>query len=284
MDFLQRSASAALTVLVPLVVAALAAAAGSLSASGAVAAVLVGAVAMRTSMAWGAFLILWFLLAAAASRIGRARKAERVGAIVEKGDRRDHLQVLANGGVFLLCGIAALLGRGGFIALDQAAVAVAAAGALCAAGADTWATEAGTLGGGRPWSLRLRRRVPVGTSGAVTTIGSAGALAGATLLAGLAVRLGMAPNGAFPALIAGGVVGAFADTLLGAWLQERRWCPRCASSTERGVHDCGTTTVRRGGVAALDNDGVNLLCSLVGACVALLAWRALGESAPFGPS
>jgi len=69
---------------------------------------------------------------------------------------------------------------------------------------------------------------------------------------------------------AGGVAGAAADTLIGAVAQERRWCALCERATERRVHDCGTPTVRRGGVGWLDNDVVNLACTVVGAATGAL--------------
>jgi uncharacterized membrane protein len=72
------------------------------------------------------------------------------------------------------------------------------------------------------------------------------------------------------AVIVGGVAGAFADSVLGATIQERRWCDLCESSTERPVHDCGTTTRQRAGIAGFDNDAVNLAASFVGALVAFV--------------
>ena len=63
--------------------------------------------------------------------------------------------------------------------------------------------------------------------------------------------------------------------LLGASVQERRWCDACARATERRRHDCGTATRQVGGLAALDNDAVNLLATLAGAASATLlafAW------------
>ena len=263
---LSAPAPFAVALLLPLAVAALAWRARSLAPGGAVAAVVVGAAALDRAWGWGLFLIAWFVLASALSRVGRARKSARTGAIVAKGGARDALQVLANGGIFLLCTRSPLSGDLAVLA------AIAGAGALCAAGADTWATETGTLVGGKPWSLRTRAPVDVGTSGAITPVGTMGSILGAAILALLAVAFEVAPKGALPALIIGGAGGAFVDTLLGAWWQERRWCPRCRQATERRVHDCGTSTERRGGIGVLDNDAVNFLCSLCGALIALLVW------------
>ena len=239
--------------------------AGSLRADGALAAVSVGALALAVGWAWGIFLIIWFVLASVLSRIGRERKAERTRDVVSKSDHRDALQVLANGGVFAACALWVLTRD---LEPPQAAIfAVAAASALTAAGADTWSTEIGTMWGGTPWSIRTMRRVPIGTSGAITIGGTLGGVLGAITLATLAAVFGMIPTSSIVAVSLGGVGGAAADTILGAWGQERRWCARCARETERTVHTCGTETDYQGGVRRLDNDLVNALCTLVGALV-----------------
>jgi uncharacterized membrane protein len=155
----------------------------------------------------------------------------------------------------------------------QTTLATLAAGALIAAGADTWATEVGTLWGGTPWSLREGGRVPAGTSGAVSVVGTGGMLLGAVLLTALAVATGLiAVDHAWPVAI-GGVGGACVDTIIGAWIQERRQCPACESATERVIHDCGTPTARVGGITRLDNDVVNALCTMAGAGLAVILAR-----------
>ncbi len=246
--------------------------AGSLRPSGVVTALVVGVLALRVQWSWGVFLIAWFVLASGLSRLGRARKVARTGAVVGKDDRRDAWQVLANGAVFAACAGLSL-----FVSSPDGSLhttlALAAAGALTAAGADTWSTEIGTWIGGDPRSLRTLHRVPPGTSGAITMAGSLGGLAGALLLAALAQRLGVIPREAFLPVAAGGVVGATTDTLVGAWWQERRWCESCRASTERAVHSCGTPTVRRGGLRGLGNDAVNAVCTLVGATAAIVLGR-----------
>ncbi len=241
---------------------------GSLAGNGAVAALLIGLVALRVQWSWGAFLLAWFVLASLLSRIGRARKAVRTAGVVAKGDRRDARQVLANGGVFALCGAGVYSALAIGFPADTTVLTTAAAAALAAAGADTWATEVGTLVGGTPWSVREARRVPVGTSGAITASGTLGALFGGVAIAGIAVAVGMLPAANVIAVAIGGFVGALADTVVGAWWQEQRTCAACGQSTECLVHRCGATTVRVRGVAGLDNDLVNGICTVVGAAVA----------------
>lgn len=251
--------------------------AGSLAASGVAAAVAVGAAAVTGGWRWGGLLITFFVLASGLSRWRRAEKARRTAAVVEKGGPRDAVQVLANGGVF-----AALAAAGSAVASDPAAartLAGAAAGALAAAAADTWATEVGTAVGGTPRTIRGWRPahwhpVPPGTSGAVTAAGSLALAAGAAATAGTALLLGLPGHTAAGAL-AGGLAGAWADTLAGAAVQERRRCDRCGQDTEQRIHGCGTPTRVRGGLAGLGNDAVNALCTVVGAAVGAAAARLL---------
>lgn len=241
--------------------------AGSLTRSGAVAAVLVGGVSMTAGRSWGLFLVLWFVSASLASRAGRARKERATADVVAKGGQRDAVQVLANGGVYAACALAALLG------LPGAVWASVGAAALVAAGADTLATETGTLWRGQPWSLRTLGPVPTGTSGAVSVPGTLGMLAGAGVLAAFGVWLGLVPARDALAVALAGVAGAVADTLIGAWWQARRWCPDCARETEQHEHRCGTPTNPWRGVPWLNNDVVNFLCTLTGAGVALSLLR-----------
>lgn len=240
----------------------------SLAPSGAVAATIVGAIAVGAGWGWGALLVVYFVTSSALSRWRRDEKARRTDAIVEKGGERDAGQVLANGGAFAVTALAAMLAPG------HAAFGLAGAGALAAAAADTWATEIGVLARRPPRSIRTGRVVPAGTSGAVSWPGLAGMVAGGLGIAALAHALGVATVG--PAF-AGGVVGAIGDTVLGASVQEARWCDRCEAATERRVHACGTATRRNAGVGGLDNDWVNVACTVVGAGAAVLVGMAVNR-------
>ncbi len=126
--------------------------------SGAVAATLIGTLAIAAGWGWGLLLLSFFVSSSALSKVGAGRKTERTDSIVEKGSERDAKQVLANGGVFAAAAV-------GQILLSSPIWYVVAAGALAASAADTWATEVGTLAGGEPVSIISLKRVPVGTSG-----------------------------------------------------------------------------------------------------------------------
>jgi len=149
--------------------------------------------------------------------------------LLSKKTSRNHRQVIANGGIAAL---SALLGSW-----------LAFAGSLAAATADTWATEIGRFSPTPPRLITNGARVPAGTDGGMTLLGTVGGIAGAGLIAGLSLVLGQ--RGTLAIGVAG-VVGTLLDSLLGATVQGKvRW---------------------------MDNDAVNLVATLTGAaCVGLMA-------------
>ncbi len=251
---------AALGFVVAAAIAAAARRARALSPSGAVAAVLVGTAAVAAGWDWGALLVAFFVASSLLSRVRREEKAAADG-IAAKGDERDAVQVLANGALFALAAL-------GYACAPDAAWQAMGGGALAAATADTWSTEIGMLAPRLPRSIVTLRPVPAGTSGGVTLLGLLGGVLGASFIQVVAVLFHW-PFAAAAAIVAGGVAGTVADSLLGALVQQRRWCDACGAATERRVHRCGQPTRIVGGIAWLDNDAVNALATLAGALTAL---------------
>jgi uncharacterized protein (TIGR00297 family) len=260
-------ARAAVGALVAAAIAAAAWRAGSLSRSGAAAAFFVGTIAVAAGWTWGALLIVYFLSSSLLSRVGAALKAQRSGSVVHKAGARDAEQVLANGAIFAL---AALL------EVTQPSVLwlVAGAGALASSAADTWGTEIGMLAKSSPRMITTWRIVPTGTSGGVSAIGLGATVCGALFMA-VAAWLVQRNVHVAVAVSLGGLAGALADSVGGAFWQSRRFCAQCECGTERLVHDCGTRTERAGGIGWLNNDGVNAACTLVGSLVAVGAYELL---------
>jgi uncharacterized protein (TIGR00297 family) len=226
-------------------------------------------------------LLAFFVTSVALSRAGRARKHALADAA--KGGPRDAWQVFANGGVATVCIVVwALHDRGA----ELSAWFVAFAGAYAAATADTWGTEIGTLAALPPRSIVTGKVLATGLSGGVSGPGTAAEIAGAVLIAVLtppALLLALpgtpvtvhALAGLLLPVFAGGFGGALIDSLLGATLQERRWCPACERECETDPHRCGTATVPRRGLRGLNNDAVNLAATLSGAALAAAVWIAL---------
>jgi uncharacterized membrane protein len=180
-----------------------------------------------------------------------------------KSDRRDLWQVSANGG-------AAALGAG-FGLMDSALGIWLVTATLAAAAADTWATSIGVRSRVLPRLPWSGRRVPAGSNGGMTLVGSAGGAAGALIVAGTgAVAAGLPMLLPVGTLI--GFFGMVADSTLGALLQGRFHCPACDVASEWRVHRCGVATIREGGMAWLNNDGVNLVATALAGCAALGVW------------
>jgi uncharacterized protein (TIGR00297 family) len=234
---------------------------GSLSLSGAPAAWLVGSAILGLGgWHWGLPLLLFFFTSTLLSHAGSKAK-EKAAALAQKGERRDAVQVAANGGIAALAAL-------GFAAWPAGDWYYIAAGALAAATADTWATELGTLSKTPPRRITTGRPCPAGTSGGVSALGLAATTAGA-LLIGLAT---LTQNAAWLAVVAvscGGLAGSLFDSLLGATVQRLNACTICGRSTERDVH-CDQPTLQKNGLSWLQNDVVNALATLVGG---LVSWR-----------
>jgi uncharacterized protein (TIGR00297 family) len=226
-------------------------------------------------------LLTFFVTSVALSRSGRARK--RALPDTAKGGPRDAWQVVANGGVATACIVVwALADRGAAVSVWF----VAFAGAYAAATADTWGTEIGTLAELPPRSIVTGKVLATGLSGGVTGPGTAAEVAGAVLIAlvampALLLALPGTPvtlrglTGLLLPVFAGGFGGALLDSLLGATLQARRWCPACERECETALHRCGTATIPRRGLSWLNNDAVNLAATAGGAAIAGGVWLAL---------
>jgi uncharacterized protein (TIGR00297 family) len=229
----------------------------ALTGGGALAAFVVGTITYGVgTWAFTVVLLAFFIPSVLLSRLGRARKRALVD--VGKQGPRDAAQVLANGGVATLCALAYGLH-------PEPSWSYAFVGAYAAATADTWATEIGTLARGKPRSILTFRPIEPGLSGGITLWGTLAALAGSVWTVTIAVAaLGV---GGVPIVIAG-FVGATADSVLGATLQELRRCPACERFCETDPHACGTPSHRVRGLSWMTNDLVNALATAAGAALA----------------
>lgn len=248
----------------------------ALSRGGAVVAtILGGAVFAGMGVRGGATLVVFFLSSTLLGRLPVSRALEQ-----RRGNERDAVQVIANGG------IAAALALASSVARRQVhPICVAGfGGAVAAATADTWATEIGSRSRTRPRSIVTLRTVAPGASGAVTLAGLAASAAGAALIAGLTSAgfrraQGQIRSQVIPILL-GGFTGALADSVLGATLQEVRFCDACSRETEQLTHDCGARTRPIRGASWCDNDTVNMIATALGAATAAAA--TLGQRARRG--
>ena len=241
---------------------------GSLSQSGAFAALVLGTLTMGIGLRFGgpAVLLGFFISGSLLSKRTAKLRPESAN-IAAKSGPRDAWQVLANGGV---AGLSYLL----LAFTGELIFAITAAGSLAAANADTWATELGAFSRQLPRSLRNGKLVDRGSSGAVSTIGLISSAGGALLIAFLYVLTSMyypSPLRLLGLLTLSGFLGALWDSILGATVQSVYFCPVCGSETEKHPrHSCGNSTLHMRGLTFMTNDWVNFLCTLSGAIFSAL--------------
>jgi uncharacterized protein (TIGR00297 family) len=232
---------------------------GSLSRSGAVAAVIVGSLIFGLGgWQWGVLLALFFVSSSLLSHY-KEKEKQAVAEKFDKGHRRDMGQVFANGGAGAIIALLSFV----FPAMFWLPLFV---GSMATATADTWATELGTLSKRPPRYITTGKVVAVGTSGGITLFGTAVSFAGGLLIGLVAALL----TGAWGLLLVGGIgglAGSLFDSLLGATGQQIYICDVCQKETEKKVH-CGQPTRPCRGWPWLNNDLVNFLASLFGAIVA----------------
>ncbi|WP_337777048.1 DUF92 domain-containing protein [Mycolicibacter kumamotonensis] len=145
-------------------------------------------------------------------------------------------------------------------------------GGIAAGIADSWASEIGRFSRRDPVSLRTRSRVAKGTSGAVSPLGSAATVVGASAVGGFGALFGgltMVPVG-----LAAGIIGSLVDTLIGASVEARFVCTACGATVEDRLH-CGSPTQPSWGWRWVDNDVVNAFANGAGMAAGLVVFQLL---------
>jgi uncharacterized protein (TIGR00297 family) len=216
---LVRSAASAFASALPIAVAvnAAVATAGSLartvSLSGAIGGGVLGVIVMlATGWAGWSLLLATFICAVVSSRLGLERKT-LLGIAEPHGGRRGAGNAVANTGVAASAALLSVLTS----ATGPSLIAFVAA--LAAGGSDTMASEVGKAWGHRTYLLPSGRRVPPGTSGAISLEGTSAGLIGALALGGLGIALGLVPASALVPVVAGATLGSFAESVMGATLE-----------------------------------------------------------------
>ncbi len=267
---------------------------GSLAPSGVLGAIVVGTIVFAAGgLLWAILLIAFFLTSSALSHY-KSRVKEPLAEKFQKGHRRDLGQVLANGGWGTLIAL-------GYAVSPQPILFFAFVGAIATVTADTWATELGVLSAPPPRLITNGRVVPVGTSGAISLLGTLVALAGATFI-GLVSSLdflGVSVENfltelpfidirmvfsvwrftaalVIPLAALGGLAGSLLDSFLGATVQAIYFCDHDQKETEARIHQCGHPTRLIRGWRWLDNDWVNFLASGFGSAIAMIGYWLFG--------
>ncbi len=237
--------------------------------SGFIAAAIVGITIFMASWRVWVVLATFFITSSLLSKFRENDPLKKKAmAFAEKGSQRDHIQVFANGGgafIFSCLGILAM----GIDIQNTPPIILGAVASLAASTSDTWSTEIGTSSPTPPVLIyRPWEKVPRGTSGGVTLLGTVASFFGAFLISCVFFLLdAFSIENALVILIAG-FAGGFVDSILGGTIQATFSCSVCNKKTERLVH-CNSPTVHIGGIRWFNNDAVNFVASF---SAGLLAW------------
>ncbi|MFY4776337.1 DUF92 domain-containing protein [Metabacillus sp. RGM 3146] len=213
----------------------------------------------------GLFLLgAFFASSSLLSKYKRENKKE-AEELLQKGDQRDAVQVLANGGFPAVFAILFFISQNeGFLYAFSVSIA--------AANSDTWASEIGTLSKQRPFMLPSLKRVERGTSGAVSLLGSSAALLGALFIAGLSFIMLQKSFSHFLFVALFGFAGNLLDTLMGGSIQVKYQCVTCGKITERPIH-CGVKGKIAKGFAIFNNDMINALSIAAAAIISIIFYH-----------
>ncbi|MDD2534061.1 MAG: DUF92 domain-containing protein [Eubacteriales bacterium] len=224
-------------------------------------------------------LLLFFLSSTLLTHYKKHDKHSIEKDLHEKKGARDTFQVIANGGPALLMSLLSVLFQSNLFYKEM--FQLAAAGALAASNADTWASEIGVLSHKRPVYILSRKPVQTGLSGGVTRLGTLAALAGGVFIAlvfgFLAVIEALTTFAAINWLILAmyvlliavtGFLGSIIDSILGETLQAKYIHYQHAHLTEK-AHEHGIANILKKGWRWMTNDWVNLISSMSAATILL---------------
>lgn len=208
-------------------------------------------------------LILFFLLGSAVSKIKNARKrlieekyrTDKIDKTDGKG--RNWIQVLCNS---LPAVILAII----FYAFGYHDALLLSFAVFSAAASDTFASELGTLSGGRVFSILSGKTVPGGLSGGVTVAGFFAGILGSLLLSAISCfEFGFK---GFLIVFGLGIIGCIIDSVLGILLQRKF---RAKNGELRDTPEFrGDLPIS--GFAFVSNNTVNMLSLCIVPCVGIM--------------
>jgi uncharacterized protein (TIGR00297 family) len=208
------------------------------STSGAIAGALICLI-LLSAAGPGAFVLLFslFVLTWIATGLGRSRK-QTLGT-AERREGRTAAQVLANLSVAAMCGLV-------YAMRADATWLVAMVAAMAEVATDTVASECGQAFSREARLITTFQRVPAGTDGGISIVGTGFGIGAGVVIGLVGVVCGLVPIRLLWAPVVAGALGMLADSLLGAWLERRRW---------------------------LNNEQVNLAGTLIAAAIGVMSVR-----------
>ena len=248
-----------------------------LTVSGAIAAGFLAFVVLFLAK-WSIFPLVIFLVLG--SLAGKIRANAKDGGDAKQGKARDHWQVLANGGIFMLLAMLAFLNESGwlesFLGIHTEVLRFSetchllALISLSVSCADTLSSDFGRVWGGSPRNIITGKRMIKGVSGGVTGAGFVGAFLGAVSIAIFVFWSELSSLGssvsAFWLVAVFGFIGSILDSVLGVLFQVKY-------SDEMGNQVDSSDSGRRSMAAGyrwVTNDVVNAITGVLMLLVAVM--------------
>jgi len=243
----------------------------SLSLDGAVGAWMLGTIVFGIGgMEWMLPMILFFVIASILSRLGSKHK-HILKDIFEKTGKRDFFQVFANGGLAV---ITTLL----FYFTKSNIWYIVYLGAVAAAMSDTCGTELGTFSKRLPRNILNFKKLPMGASGGITFLGTAGAFLGSLIIATSGILIynyynsDNLSNSLIIWITIAGLFGMLVDSILGLTIQAQYKCPSCKKVTEKIFHCQIENLPLIRGIKWFNNDAVNFSCTFAGGIFVIILY------------
>lgn len=257
----------------------------SLSLSGALVGIIIASLTILCHWAFLFGLLGFYLTGSKVTKYKAEFKQKIEGLSYKEGGQRNWVQVVCNAAVgFQICIFYALnVGLALDIPMDARRFPVstylgcAYLSAMACCNGDTWASELGSvLSRSEPILITTFQKVPRGTNGGISTIGTLASCFGG-LIVGFCFYVGIllgspksaqmeSPHQYHVIFIGGmaGILGSIIDSLLGATLQYSGWDEKqnCVVEYPHGPH-----VKKISGTYILDNHSVNLLSSLFTAAI-----------------
>ncbi len=206
-------------------------------------------------------LITFFLIGSAFTKYKYSLK-EELGAAELKGGARNWRNVLAN-----LFFPMIMLIMFSFCSLPGAKIAFLSS--LSGALSDTLGSEIGVLSQKPPRMIIGFKKVPPGTSGAVSFIGTLASLLGSIIIPIEAYVFSLIDRSSLLIVVVLSFLCSTLDSVLGATIQARYRCETCGAITENLYHCNGRAKLIEG-LPFIDNHAVNLISTGVISVVALI--------------
>lgn len=202
-----------------------------------------------------------FALNAVLQKIGKEKRKE-AEKLNEKSGSRDFAQVFSN--LFPTLVLAFI-----YYITKNAAFIIGAGASMAAAFADSSASDIGVLSKKPPVDIFTHKQVKPGISGGISLLGTLSAALSSLFVS--AVFLVFYPKMLWGFLIIAlaGFLGTLLDSALGSKLQVKYKCAVCKEITEKSNH-CNRYCEKISGISFINNDGVNLICSLFAGTLAFI--------------